>query len=158
MNLSKWKLVLFCCFLTTSFFAQEMQVSGTVIDENGEALIGVNIIIKNSIGLGTTTEIDGSYEITVPAADAILIFSYIGFSPKEIPVNGQKIIDVTFDQETELLNEIVVVGYGVQRKSDLTGSVSTVKGAEITKIPTSSVDQALQGKIAGVQVLSLIHI
>jgi TonB-linked SusC/RagA family outer membrane protein len=152
MNLSKWKIVLLFCFLTTFVFAQEMQVRGTIIDENGEALIGVNIIAKNNFGLGTTSEVDGSYELTVPAADAILIFSYIGFSPKEIPVNGQKIINIIFDQESELLNEVVVVGYGVQRKSDLTGSVSSIEGAEITKIPTSSVDQALQGKIAGMQV------
>lgn len=146
-----------CCtafFLLPSLcvFAQQMKVSGSVKDADGIPLIGVNILIKNSAE-GTITDFDGKYELTAGATDT-LEFSYTGYAGQAIAVNGQAVVDVVMEEASELLDEVVVVGYGVQRKSDLTGAVSSIKNAELQKIPTASVGLALQGKIAGVQVTS----
>lgn len=129
----------------------QVTVTGTVKDERGEALIGANILVKNST-IGTITELDGSFSLEVPNAFTTLVFSYTGYAAQEIPLKGLTSLNVVLSEQTQLINEIVVVGYGTQRKSDLTGSVSTVKAEDIQKIAAANPIQALQGKVSGVQV------
>ena len=139
------------CTYTLLFFLMpvighaQFTVTGSVsAGSSGEALIGANIIQKNSIE-GTVTDIDGFFTMEVPSLFDTLIVSYIGFQDLELVINGRTHLEVTLMENASLLDEIVVVGYGVQRKSDLTGSISSVKGEEIQRIPTANVEQALQG-------------
>ncbi|PWG06687.1 SusC/RagA family TonB-linked outer membrane protein [Polaribacter aquimarinus] len=135
-----------------SFFsiamANAQTVTGTVSAE-GEPLPGASVSVKGSTK-GTSTDFDGKYTINVNSG-ATLVFSYVGYSTKEVVVGNQKVINVTLDADNQL-DEIVVIGYGTQRKSDLTGSVSTIKAESITQTPVARVDQALQGRASGVQV------
>jgi TonB-linked SusC/RagA family outer membrane protein len=131
----------------------QVTITGKVTDEKKQALIGVNIQIKNST-LGGVTDLDGNYSLEVPDAEAILVFSYTGFQTQEISIKGRSSVNVEMGESTLMINELVVVGYGTQRKSDLTGSVGSIKSADLQKIASSNVTQALQGKIAGVNVSS----
>ncbi|MEY4133950.1 MAG: hypothetical protein RL386_300 [Bacteroidota bacterium] len=135
----------------TSVASAQVKISGIVRDENKEPLIGVNILIKNSTE-GTVTDLDGHFELQVADLSATLIFSYTGYAVQEIPLSGQTSLDIVLREESQLLNEVVVVGYGTQRKSDLTGAVATIKSEELQKFAAANVAQALQGKISGVQV------
>ena len=133
---------------------EQQEISGTVVDDaNGEPLPGVNIIVKDQPNIGTTTNIDGEYSLEVPDEANVLVFSFIGFETQEIEINGRNRINVVLTGAVLPGEELVVVGYGFQKKRDLTGSVSRVEGEELVSIPSSSVEDALQGKIAGVQVL-----
>ena len=152
MDVSKWILVMFTALFGINLQAQDFPVSGKVLEENGSPLIGVNIALKNSLDIGTTSDLDGNYSLVAKSPNDTIVYSYIGFQSQIIPINSRQSIDIVLLEAGELLDELVIIGYGVQRKSDLTGSVSTVKADEITRIPTASVDQALQGKVAGVQV------
>jgi len=127
-----------------------LNITGTIIDSDGFPLIGVNVVVKNTT-TGTTTDIDGNYSIEAPEG-AILEFSYIGFQTVEESVNGRSVIDVTMRGDSELLDEVVVVGYGVQRKSDLTGSVAKIDGSDLQNVVVGNATSALQGRMAGVQV------
>lgn len=142
-------LALLWCTLPA--FSQDNMVSGKVTTTDNEPLPGVNVVIQGT-AQGTVTDIDGNFALPVPNADAILVFSFIGYAAQEVPVNGRSMINVTLEEDIEQLEEVVVVGYGTQRKSDLTGSISQLNGEELTVIPTPSVTQAIQGKVAGVQV------
>lgn len=134
----------------TTLSAQN-RVTGRVTDAaDGSSLIGVTITEKGATG-GASTDADGLFTISV-GADAVLVFSYTGYAPKEVPVNGQTTLNVTLGEDPHLLDQVVVVGYGTQKKSDLTGAVGTVKSKDIERIASPSIDQALQGKIAGVYV------
>jgi len=130
---------------------QTIQVSGTVIDDTGLPLIGVSVAVQGTTN-GTMTDIDGNYNITVPDTKAILKFSMIGFTQQTITVGNQTVINVTMQEDLQLLEEVVVVGYGVQKKSHLTGSITKVKTDGLEDIPVSRLDQALQGRVAGVQI------
>ncbi len=130
---------------------QEMVVTGKVTDEDGNPLPGVNIIIKGTI-VGTITNADGNYSIQVDDPDAVLVFSYVGFQSQEIEIAGQTSIDVTLQIDILGLEEVVAIGYGSVRRSDLTGSVVSVKSEELVNIPFTNISQALQGKAAGVNV------
>ncbi|HEY9489558.1 MAG TPA: SusC/RagA family TonB-linked outer membrane protein, partial [Chryseosolibacter sp.] len=130
---------------------QETVVNGKVTDETNTPLPGVNVLIKGST-IGTVTDTDGQYSIAAPDANAILVFSFIGYVTKEIPVDGQSQINVQLLTDVQTLSEIVVVGYGTQKKSDLTGSVGQVSSEEILERPISNVLQGLQGRVAGVNV------
>lgn len=131
--------------------AQEIDIAGTILDQETAApLIGVNVIVKNT-SKGTISDIDGAFSIKADSKDT-LQFSYVGYTMLEIPIDGRSQIDIQMNPDLSTLDEVVVVGYGVQKKSDLTGSISSVEAEEITRIPTGSVSQALQGKVAGVQV------
>lgn len=132
-----------------SLLAQH-QVSGTITGD-GETLIGVNVLVANTT-VGTISDFDGSYRIEAPSADDTLEVSYIGYQTARIPIAGRSQIDIELLPASELLEEIVVVGYGVQRKDDLTGAVAVVESEEIVAIPTQSLGQALQGKVSGLQV------
>ncbi|HNT42235.1 MAG TPA: SusC/RagA family TonB-linked outer membrane protein, partial [Tenuifilaceae bacterium] len=134
--------------------AQEITVTGTVISaSDGIPLPGVSVTVKANPSIGTATGIDGRYSIKVDA-NATLLFSFVGMETKEMPVNGQTIINVSMVEATQVLDELVVVGYGIQKKSLLTSSVAKVGSDEIAKTNPLRVEQALQGKTAGVQIIS----
>jgi len=126
-------------------------LKGRVTNAKGEPMAGVSIIVKGS-ATGVKTDAEGNFNIPVTDNDAVLVVSYVGFTTQEIPVAGKTDITISLQQEVTELVDVVVIGYGSQKKSDLTGSVSSVKGADLTKLPTQRVDQALQGRAAGVLV------
>ncbi len=143
--------VLLVCTLCVSYsFAQNVQVQGTVLDETGEPLPGVTIMVKGT-SLGATTDIDGKYAISSPS-DGILVFSFIGYTPVEVTVGNQSQVDVTLQPDLSDLEEVVVVGYGTAKKSQLTGAISSVGNKEIQELPITDARQALQGRAAGVDV------
>lgn len=131
---------------------KEVSVKGIITDENGKALEGASIKVKGS-KIGTYTVSSGEYLITVPD-NATLIISYVGYETIEIPVGGRITIDVKLKASTQKMDEVVVIGYGTQRRRDLTGSIASVSGAELAKQPVLTATQALQGKVAGVQIIS----
>ncbi|MEH0153277.1 TonB-dependent receptor [Limibacter armeniacum] len=137
-----------------SLIAQERFVSGTVTDETGQGLPGVNILV-NGTTQGSITDFNGSYRINLGTVEnPELVFSFIGYETMRISVNGQSTINHQMVPDADQLEEVVVVGYGVQKKSDITGSVASIKPEALTQISTPSVGQALQGRISGVQVTS----
>jgi TonB-dependent starch-binding outer membrane protein SusC len=132
--------------------AQTLKVTGTVTDaSNKEALVGVNIIVEGTT-IGTTTDTNGNYTINVPNGNVILIFSYIGYPTEKIPVNDQKIINLSMIPDIKSLDEIIVIGYGTTKKSDLTGSVTSANLKDFEKSPNTNLVQSLQGSIAGLNV------
>ncbi|MCL7765070.1 TonB-dependent receptor [Polaribacter sp. Z014] len=149
---SKTFLAVFICTLSFSFSqAQKITVKGSVTGE-GELLPGVSIVIKGTSN-GTTTDFDGNYKIVAAPTD-MLVFSYMGYATKSIIVGSKSKINVTLKNDTSVLDEIVVVGYGTQKKKELTGAVSQIKSDEIMKTATSDLSSALQGQIAGVTVVA----
>ncbi|MCB0628937.1 MAG: TonB-dependent receptor [Saprospiraceae bacterium] len=144
---------LICFFWNSSeAAAQSRTVSGTVIsDEESIALPGVNILIKGTT-TGTVTDFDGHYSLSVPSSESILVFSYTGYQEQETVVGDQTMIDITLVTDVKALDEVVVVGYGTTKKSDLTGSVVSLKSDELTPGANVSVEQLLQGRAAGVQI------
>lgn len=129
--------------------AQNKKVTGTVSDANGP-LIGVNVMVKGTSS-GTITDFDGHYSLDVPAKST-LVFKYVGYNPAEKVVGGNSVIDVTLTEDTQQLDEVVVVGYGIQRKSDLTGSVTSIKADDLNSFPSSNVGDMLRGKATGISV------
>ena len=146
----KTVLMLVLCAVSLLAYAQKT-VSGQVIDQSGEPLIGVSIQVKGST-TGTITDFDGYYTMPNVKAGDVLVFSYVGFTTQEIAVGNQTTINVTLSEDTETLEEVVVVGYGQMKKNDLTGSVSSVGTDAITARGTSGVVEALQGAVAGVNI------
>jgi TonB-linked SusC/RagA family outer membrane protein len=144
-----------CCFIfvTGNLAAQNNTVRGTVTDENGELLPGVNVALKGS-SVGTATDVNGNYSITASSANGVLVFSYIGYATQEISIGNQNVIDVAMKESAQMIDEVVVVGYGVQRKRDLTGAISQVKGDEIRNVPTAGITGAMVGKVSGVDFVS----
>ncbi|GGD96230.1 SusC/RagA family TonB-linked outer membrane protein [Maribacter cobaltidurans] len=132
----------------------QSKVNGIVTDAEGQPLPGANVVEKGTTN-GVTADFDGNFSIDISNSDAILIVSFIGFKTSEVQVNGQSTIIVTLLEDTAGLDEVVVIGYGVVKKSDLTGSVSSVSANEIKDVPITRIDQALVGKVAGVQVKSV---
>jgi TonB-dependent starch-binding outer membrane protein SusC len=146
-------LLLLVCLVSMSWsaMAQSQTISGKVTDEKGEALVGVNILLKDS-NKGTSTNVDGKFSIAVPGAKSQLVFTSVGFDTKTITVGNQSVINVVLTGNAQDLSEVVVIGYGTQRKSDLTGAVSSIKTDQLLERPASSLNQALAGRMAGVQV------
>jgi TonB-linked SusC/RagA family outer membrane protein len=139
--------------LSTQLLA--ITVTGKVTDEEGQPLPGVSVLLKGTT-TGTATDNTGSYTINVPDGqeNGILVFSFIGYTPKEVAINNRTVLDVLLNPDVKALSEVVVVGYGTQKKSDLTGSVGTVKAEQLQERPVPSLNQALQGRISGVNVSS----
>jgi len=131
----------------------EKPITGKVTEANGDALPGANVVVKGTT-IGTTTSADGNFSLSVPDDAEILVISYIGFASQEVAIGNQSVINVTLEPDLQTLSEIVVVGYGSQKKSDLTGAITSIKGDDVMQLPTQRVDQALQGRAAGVMVLS----
>ena len=145
-------LILFISGFITGIYGQKITVTGVVTSTaEGMPLPGVNVVVSGTTQ-GTITDIDGKYTIEVPGPEAELQFSYIGFITQVIQVGNKTTINPSLEEETTTLDEIVVIGYGVQRKSDLTGAVASVQADEIQKVPVTAVESALQGRAAGVQV------
>ena len=132
---------------------QQNSVIGAIVDENGEPLPGVTVMVKGTTN-GTITDFDGNYSISNVSADATLAFTFIGMVAQDIPLAGKSIINVIMREETIGLDEVVAIGYGVQRKSDLTGSISQVKSTDLQNRSITSVDGGIQGKTAGVQIVT----
>ena len=130
---------------------QELKITGTVVSNEGEPLAGVNVIIKGTM-IGTITDNEGNFALTVRSANDILQISYIGFLTEDILVAGQTDIKITLVPDIADMEQVVVIGYGTQKKSDITGSVSKITGDEILKTPSIGFDQALQGRASGVYV------
>jgi TonB-linked SusC/RagA family outer membrane protein len=126
-------------------------VKGKVTDDSGSGMPGVNILVKNTTS-GTTTDGDGNYSLNVESSDAVLVFSFIGFNSQEVAVNGRTTIDVSMVPNIQSLNEVVVIGYGTARKSDVTGALARVDEAALREVPTPSLALALQGRAAGVDI------
>ncbi len=143
-------LVLLCFFFINSAFAQNVTVKGKVTDANGETLIGVSVSVKGT-STGTQTDVNGAFSLSAPS-NATLVFSYLGYDAQELPVTGQTSLDVKLRAKSSALNEVIVIGYGTQRKIDNTGSVASVKGADISKQASTNPLSALQGKVSGVTI------
>jgi TonB-linked SusC/RagA family outer membrane protein len=133
-----------------SLLAQNKLITGKVTSDSGETMPGVSILVKATT-MGTATDIDGNYSISAGEGD-ILIFSFIGMQTKEIATNSSNVYNVTLETDISQLDEVLVVGYGTTKKSDLTGSVSSVQAQELTAFPVANATQALQGRAAGVSV------
>ncbi|HEV7379195.1 MAG TPA: carboxypeptidase-like regulatory domain-containing protein, partial [Dyadobacter sp.] len=134
-----------------SSFAQEIGITGKVTAADGSALPGASVLIKGTTN-GVPTDADGGFRINVPSQSTILVFSMIGMTAQEITVGTRTNIDLVLQEDARALNEVVVVGYGSQRKLDVTGSVVQIKGEEISKQPSMNAVSGLQGKVAGVQI------
>ncbi len=159
INKTLWKKTIYTfVFLLLGFLplkAQTEAIKGTVTDQAGDVLIGVSVALKGA-SLGTTTNLDGEYNFNIPSKDNnILVFTYVGFKTQEVVlVAGQSKCDIVMESSIEDLDEIVVVGYGVQKKANLTGAVSAMRVSDIKDIPVSNTSSLLQGRMSGVTVSS----
>lgn len=150
--MKKFLLVLSPLLIALTAWSQETEVTGKVIAaEDGLPIPGVNIVIEGTTR-GTTTDIEGNYSLQLQPGENTLVFSFVGFKTVTVDVDGRSVVDVTLESDVTALDEVVVVGYGEQRKIDITGSVSNVEGEEITKQPSVNPISALQGRVAGVQI------
>jgi TonB-linked SusC/RagA family outer membrane protein len=144
-------ILLFSAGFSLNIFAQTKQVTGKVTSaDDGTALPGVSIKVKGG-SAGSVSDVKGNYTISAPV-NSTLVFSYVGYSTQEISIGAGDVYDVKLSESNKNLNEIVVVGYGTQKRKDLTGSISSVNAAAIAKVPVTTLDQAIQGRAAGVQV------
>ena len=132
---------------------QGKKVTGVVVDGTGEPVIGANVVVKGTTN-GTITDFDGNYTIEGVSANDVLLISYIGYLSQEVPVGNQSMIKVTLKEDTQTLDEVVVVGYGTMKKSDVTGSISTAKGDDLVKNQSFSALDNLRGKVSGVNIFS----
>ena len=132
----------------TSIVQQTSTVNGKITDSNGEPIIGASVVVKGTTN-GTITDFDGNFTLEIPAK-ATLVISYVGYKTQEVAVNGKKTLNISLKEDMEMLDEVVVVGYGTQKKATLTGSVSSVGGEELKKVSTANLTNTLAGKTAGV--------
>lgn len=146
--------MLFLLAIGVSVYASAQTTINGVVSSgvDGESLPGVSVVVKGT-ATGTATDIDGNFSLTIPSDRAVLVFTYIGYKAKEIPVTGSsKNLKVVLDEDNQLLDEVVVVGYGTMKRSDLTGAVSSIGAKQIKESVSTSLEQAMQGRIAGVQI------
>ena len=125
--------LLFVCLAPLSALAQTIQLTGTVTDTKGESLIGASVLEKGTSN-GCITDVDGNFTLTV-SPKTTMVISYVGYVTQEIPLNGQKNIKIALKDDSEMLDEVVVVGYGTMKKSDMTGAISSVKAEDLMKRP-----------------------
>ncbi|MEE3468752.1 MAG: SusC/RagA family TonB-linked outer membrane protein, partial [Eubacterium sp.] len=134
-------------------FAQNRALSGKVVDGTGAPVVGAAVMVAGNSSNGTVTDMEGQFKMTVPS-NATLIVSCLGFADKQVQVGNQSVITITLEEDVTYLDETVVIGYGVQKKSDLTGAVASVREDDLKNRSTSDAAAALQGKVAGVQVVT----
>ena len=147
-------LFIIICFCTLPIYAQNQQITGRVLDKGNEPIIGASVLVKGTTN-GTITDLDGNFRLSNVAKDATIQISYIGYKTQDFKLDGKTHFPIILDEDTQTLDEVVVVGYGVQRKSDLTGAVASVKAADALKgTPVSDITNALQGRLAGVSIMS----
>lgn len=151
---SLW-LLFFAVLGVQSVLAQSYRVKGNVVSKtDNEPLIGVSILQKGTTN-GVVTDIDGNYELQIQGGDATLVFSYIGMQTQELKVNAKTgILNVVMTDDSQMMDDVVVVAYGVRKKGTIAGSVSTVKSEKLENVPTASFDQALQGQTPGLTVIA----
>jgi TonB-linked SusC/RagA family outer membrane protein len=138
----------------TALHAQNYTITGTVTDtKTGEKMQGVSISVDNLEKRGAISKADGTYSITVTADSKTLTFSFVGYGARSIPLNGRQTIDCTLDPQNNTLNDVVLIGYGTQRKRDLTGSIASISAKDVDEIPITRPDQMIQGRASGVQVI-----
>ena len=150
-NMRHALLFLLVTLISLSVSAQNVTVKGTVTDKTGETVIGASVVEKGNPSNGTITDIDGNYTLSVPSK-ATLVFSYVGMTTQEAAVKGQTVINIVMSEDSQALEEVVVIGYGSVKKKDLTGSVATVNSEVLAAVPVASATEALTGKMAGVQI------
>lgn len=151
-NLGKRLMFIFLCLYSFGVYAQRINVAGIVTDMNEEPLIGVSVMVQGT-GTGTVTDYDGKYVLPNVPSDAKLEFTYVGMEKQIIDVNGRTSINVVMSEDTELLEEVVVVGYGIQKKESITGAISSVSSEDIIKSPTGSLSTALTGRLTGLSTI-----
>jgi TonB-linked SusC/RagA family outer membrane protein len=150
--ISLFSTVIFLIIGTISVSAANLPVKGTVTDEKNGALIGVSILVEGTSN-ATITDFNGNFSIVVPSSNSVLVISYVGYNTQKVKVNGQTNLNIVLTEETRNLDEVIVVGYGVQKKSLVTGSIVSVNAEDIGKTNISRAEEALQGKASGVQVV-----
>ena len=151
MKISYMLMAMILCFSTT-VKAQDIKIAGSVTSgEDNSVLPGVNIVVKG-ISIGTITDLEGNYSIEVPSSESVLVFSSIGFVSEEMTVGSRTVLNISLTPDITALEELVVVGYGTQRKEDLTGSTASLDAEQLRDLPFSSFEQAMQGKVAGVEI------
>ncbi|MDR2148702.1 MAG: TonB-dependent receptor [Tannerella sp.] len=141
--------------LSVSVYAQQITVTGTVVDQAGETLPGVTVAIKSEPGRGTMTDVDGKFTLNVSGENAVLQFSYIGHETQEHAVGNRLSFDIIMVESANALDEVVVTGYGSQIRANLTGSVGSVSGITLERVPVASAAEALSGRVAGVMVTTV---
>ena len=152
-NVKRSLLLLLWMASAQSLFAQERVVTGTVKDESGSGMPGVNVLIKGTAN-GTATDASGTYRLNVSGDQNVLVISFIGYVTKEVSIGSQSTVDVSIDPDVQTLTELVVTGYGVDKRRELTGAVSTIKPKDVLFAPSGNVEQMLQGRVAGVTVIT----
>ena len=160
-KVSKWQLSLLVCAIALNhlsataplkkFHPQQTPITGTVMDDTGAPLPGASVVAKGTT-VGTTSDFDGNFEIALPEDNNTLVISYIGFKTQEIDVTDQTDIEVNMVMDAAGLEEVVVVGYGTQKKTSLTGSISSIKGEDIAEVPAANISQSLAGRMSGVSM------
>jgi TonB-linked SusC/RagA family outer membrane protein len=144
---------IFCLFFTSiSVFAQTTEITGTVTSDKGEILPGVTVMQKGTTN-GVVTDFDGNYSISLQSGSNVLVYSFVGFVTQEINAEGRNVIDVVLKEDLQSLDEVVVVGYGAQRKGDITGSISTIKSEQLVNAPIASVSNVLAGQLPGLKAI-----
>ena len=133
-------------------YAQNAEIKGTVLDKDGNPLIGATVSVKGDLSKSTMTDMDGGFTLQNVDKNSIVSISFIGFETQEVKVGNKLSLRVVLNEDDTSLNEVVVIGYGTQKKETLTGAISTLSGDNVVTTKTSSVAQNLQGKIAGVQI------
>ncbi|MBR4480133.1 MAG: SusC/RagA family TonB-linked outer membrane protein, partial [Bacteroidales bacterium] len=141
------------CLMGTLAYAQNRPISGTVLDGSGQPVIGATVMVVGNSSLGTVTDADGRFALSVPAGSTISV-SCIGYGTQTTPVGSQSVFNFVLEEDNEFLEETVVIGYGVQRKSDLSGAVASVRSEDLKNRSTADAAAALQGKVSGVHVLT----
>lgn len=153
LKIAKSMGVILLWFFSLCSFAQTLNVRGTVTDSSGEPIIGGTVVVDGEEIRGTVTDIDGNYMLNDVPANGSLTFSYVGMSPQTIAVDGRDVIDVVLQEDAGLLDEVVVIAYGVQKKSTLTGALSTVDTESLVKAPVASITNILSGAVPGVSTV-----
>jgi TonB-dependent starch-binding outer membrane protein SusC len=148
---AKSALAVLLTVLSLQLQAQSLAISGKVTDEQGAPMPGVNVIVKGTTN-GTTTDVEGQYKLTANDPNSILVFSFIGYVSQETPINGQTILNISMAPDILSLSEVVVVGYGTQKRSSVVGSIGSVTPKDLADLPVPSMEQAIQGRVAGVVV------
>ena len=140
------KLFLLFLFLLSVGYvhAQSRTVTGTITDQTGESLPGVNVVVKGTT-IGTITDLDGKFTISIPSDAEVLQFSYVGMKPQEAAIGNKTTFSVELEEETFGIEEVIAVGYGIQRRSEITGAISSVKGVQLAKMPVGDVGKSLTG-------------
>lgn len=154
-SFSKWKGLLFVALWTISLClsAQNVTVRGTVTDDTGEGVIGATIVVSDDSSKGTVTDYDGNYVLNNVPSNGSLVFSYVGMKTQTVAVNGRTVVNLVMASDTELLDELVVVGYGVQKKANVTGAVASINAEALESRPVASVSAALAGTMPGVTAI-----